>query len=68
MTWKLYTRSGATPASKDWEEHDNKDAALERACDIIRRPLHAKVLHIEEPDGTLIGLDKIGAWCNAHPK
>ena len=55
MKWKLWTRNeNIMPATTESEQHDSKDAALERACDIIRHQRHVAVLYIEGPDGERI--------------
>ena len=59
MKWKLWTRNDII--GKGFEEFESKDAALERAREIIRQ-LHVKVLYIEEPDGSRIELEAIEAW------
>jgi hypothetical protein len=46
--------------------HESKHAALEAACWLIRAPikqLQVKILYIEEPDGSRIGLEEILASC-----
>ena len=55
MKWKLWTRNeNIMPATTESEQHDSKDAALERACDIIRHQRHVAVLYIEGADGERI--------------
>jgi len=55
MKWKLWTRNeNIMPATTESEQHDSKDAALERACDIIRHQRHVAVLYIKGPDGERI--------------
>jgi hypothetical protein len=60
VKWKLWTRNDII--GKGFDEYVSKDAALERARDIIRQP-HVKVLYIEEPDGSHIEFEDIEAWC-----
>jgi hypothetical protein len=60
VKWKLWTRNDII--GKGFDEFASKDAALERAREIIRQ-LHVKVLYIEEPDGNRIELEAIEAWC-----
>jgi hypothetical protein len=60
VKWKLWTRNDII--GKGFDEYVSKDAALERARDIIRQP-HVKVLYIEEPDGRRIELEDIETWC-----
>jgi hypothetical protein len=51
VKWKLWTRNDII--GKGFDEFASKDAALERAREIIRQ-LHVKVLYIEEPDGNIV--------------
>ena len=67
MKWKLWTRNeNIMPATTESEQHDSKDAALERACDIIRHQRHVAVLYIEGPDGERIEAADISWWCKAR--
>jgi hypothetical protein len=66
VKWKLWTRNeNMRPLFEAFEVFDSKDAALEKACDIIRHQRHVKVLHIEKPDGSSIEFEDIVAWWNA---
>ena len=61
MKWKLWTQNEII--GKGFDEYDSKDAALERACGIIRHQRRVKVLYIEEPDGKRIEHEETEAWC-----
>jgi hypothetical protein len=55
IKWKLFTRDeNASQPLEGSEQHDSEDAALERACDIIRHQRHVAVLYIEGPNGERI--------------
>lgn len=67
MKWKLWTRNeNIRPPDEGADEYDSEDAALERACGIIRRRWHIKVLRIEGPEGKLIEAEEIAALCKAR--
>ena len=67
--WKLWTRDeNVQPPGVGSDEFDSDKRALEKACDLIRRSLHVKVLYIEKPNGDRFELDAIRAWCDARPK
>jgi hypothetical protein len=40
---------------------------LEKACDLIRRSVHVKVLYIEKPNGDRFELEAIRYWCDGQP-
>jgi hypothetical protein len=48
------------------DELDSDKRALEKACDLITRSVHVKVLYIEKPNGGRFELDAIRAWCDAR--
>jgi hypothetical protein len=69
MKWKLFTRDETvSPPVEGSGQHDSKDAALDRACDIIRHQRHVKVLYIEGPNGERIEYAEIEAWCKERAK
>jgi hypothetical protein len=50
--WKLSTRDeNVQPPAVGSDEFDSDKRALEKACDLIRRSVHVKVLYIEKPNG-----------------
>ncbi len=64
MKWKLWTRNeNNRPPDKGFDQFDSKEAALERACDIIKHQWHVKVLYIEGPNGERIEYAAIETWC-----
>lgn len=63
MSWKLWTiKRPDRPRSDTFE---SKEAALQRACDLIRQ-IHVKVIRIVGPNDEWIGLAEIEKWCRAH--
>lgn len=66
MGWKLFTRDeGIRPPGEGSDDHDSKDAAMRRACDIIQHQRHVKIDRIEGPNGEQIGIEEIEAWCKS---
>jgi hypothetical protein len=67
--WKLWTQDeNVQPPAVGSDEFDSDKRALEKACDLITRSVHVKVLYIEKPNGDRFELDAIKAWCDAQPK
>ena len=67
VKWKLHTRGeNFSPPVEGSGQYDSKDAALERACGLIRQQLHVKVLYIEGPNGERIDSADIAEWCKAR--
>ena len=66
MKWKLHIRDETVRPPVEWsEQYDSKDAALERACELIRQQPPVKVLYIEGPNGERIDSAEIHAWFKA---
>ena len=67
--WKLWTRDeNVQPPALGSDEFDTDKRALEKACDLIRRSIHVKVLYIGKPNGDRFGLEAIRHWCDGQPK
>jgi hypothetical protein len=67
--WKLWTRDeNVQPPALGSDEFDTDKRALEKACDLIRRSVHLKVLYIEKPNGDRFELEAIRHWCDGQPK
>jgi len=68
MTWKLWTEdTGPNPPVVSAEYFDSKEAALAKACEMIRAPVRVgdrvSVVRIEGPDGEPISRDEIATLC-----
>jgi hypothetical protein len=65
--WKLWTRDeNVQPPAVGSGEFDSDKRALEKACDLITRSVHVKVLYIEKPNGDRFELAAIKACRDAH--
>ncbi len=68
VKWKLWTRNeNNSPPDEGSHQYDWEDAALERACALMRQQPHVKVLYIERPNGERIDSAAIEAWCKSRP-